>query len=100
MRVVALGRKKFLFVGHEQAGQNLANLYSLVATCMANGKDPLAVPSFVRRVLASDSRELENVAGAPGSGGRLESDRQLARLYPRKRVHRWSMKKMASSNSE
>lgn len=30
------------FVGHEQAGQNLADLYSLVATCIANGKDPLA----------------------------------------------------------
>ncbi|MEO8213837.1 MAG: IS66 family transposase [Myxococcales bacterium] len=42
LRVVALGRKNFLFVGHEQAGQNLADLYSLVATCMANGKDPLA----------------------------------------------------------
>ncbi len=35
-------RKNFLFVGHEQAGQNLAGLYSLVATCMANDKDPLA----------------------------------------------------------
>jgi transposase len=42
LRVIALGRKNFLFVGHEQAGQNLADLYSLVATCMANGKDPLA----------------------------------------------------------
>ena len=42
LRVVALGRKNFLFVGHEQAGQNLAGLYSLVATCMANDKDPLA----------------------------------------------------------
>lgn len=39
LRVVALGRKNFLFVGHEQAGQNLADLYSLVATCLANGKD-------------------------------------------------------------
>jgi transposase len=42
LRVVALGRKNFLFVGHEEAGQNLADLNSLVATCMANGKDPLA----------------------------------------------------------
>ena len=42
LRVVALGRKNFLFVGHEQAGQNLAGLYSLVATCVANDKDPLA----------------------------------------------------------
>ena len=42
LRVVALGRKNFLFVGNEQAGQNLADLYSLVATCSANDKDPLA----------------------------------------------------------
>ena len=42
LRVVALGRKNFLFVGHEDAGQNTAGLYSLVSTCMANGKDPLA----------------------------------------------------------
>jgi len=42
LRVVALGRKNFLFVGHEQDGQNLADLYSRVATCTAHGKDPLA----------------------------------------------------------
>jgi transposase len=27
-------------VGHEQAGKNLAGLYSLVATCEANGLHP------------------------------------------------------------
>jgi transposase len=42
LRVAALGRKNFLFVGHEDAGQNLANLYSLVATCEANGVEPVA----------------------------------------------------------
>lgn len=42
LRVAALGRKNFLFVGHEEAGQNLANLYSLVATCEANGVEPTA----------------------------------------------------------
>jgi transposase len=42
LRVVALGRKNFLFVGHEDAGHNLAALYTLVATCEANGVDPLA----------------------------------------------------------
>jgi len=31
--VAALGRKDFLFVGHDKAGENLAGLYSLVATC-------------------------------------------------------------------
>lgn len=40
LRAAALGRKNFLFVGHEEAGQNLAGLYSLVATCEANGINP------------------------------------------------------------
>jgi len=42
LRVVALGRRNFLFVGHEDAGENIAGLYSLVATCEANGINPLA----------------------------------------------------------
>ena len=42
LRVVALGRKNFLHVGDEGAGANIAGLYSLVATCAANGKNPLA----------------------------------------------------------
>jgi transposase len=42
LRVVALGRKNFLFVGHDEAGSRLAGLYSLVATCQANGVNPEA----------------------------------------------------------
>lgn len=42
LRVAALGRKNFLFVGHEEAGANLANIYSLVATCEANHVEPTA----------------------------------------------------------
>jgi transposase len=42
LRVVALGRKNFLFVGHAEAGQNTAMLYSLVASCEANGVNPEA----------------------------------------------------------
>lgn len=42
LRIVALGRKNFLFVGHEDAGENIAGLYSLVATCKAYGKNPVA----------------------------------------------------------
>ena len=41
LRVVALGRKNYLFVGNEDAGNNVAGLYSLVATCEANGVNPL-----------------------------------------------------------
>jgi transposase len=46
-RVVALGRKNFLHVGDEDAGANIAGLYSLVATCAANAKNPLAYLSDV-----------------------------------------------------
>jgi transposase len=48
LRVVALGRKNFLFVGHEDAGDNIAGLYSLVATCEANGVNPI---EYLRDVL-------------------------------------------------
>jgi transposase len=41
-RGLALGRKNFLFVGHEEAGDNIAGLYSLTATCEANGVEPIA----------------------------------------------------------
>jgi transposase len=48
LRVVALGRKNFLFVGNEDAGDNIAGLYSLVATCEANGVNPI---EYLRDVL-------------------------------------------------
>jgi transposase len=40
LRAAALGRKNYLRVGHDEAGENLAGLYSLVATCEANGVNP------------------------------------------------------------
>ncbi|WNG33086.1 IS66 family transposase [Archangium violaceum] len=40
LRKAAVGRKNFLFVGHEAAGENLAGLYALVATCEVNGINP------------------------------------------------------------
>jgi transposase len=41
LRVAALGRKNFLFVGSDEAGENLAGLYSLIATCEACGVNPV-----------------------------------------------------------
>lgn len=40
LRLIALGRKNFLFVGHDQAGRNLATLQTLVSTCLANNVNP------------------------------------------------------------
>jgi transposase len=62
LRASALGRKNLLFVGTDEAGENLAGLYSLIATCEANGANPVAYPADVlRRVqthLASRIEEL------------------------------------------
>jgi transposase len=41
LRRVALGRKNFLFVGSENAGHDLAVLYTLAATCEKHGVNPI-----------------------------------------------------------
>jgi transposase len=40
LRIIALGRKNFLFVGHDEAGEHLAMLQSLVATCEMHQINP------------------------------------------------------------
>jgi len=40
LRIVALGRKNFLFAGSDMAAEHLAVLQSLVSTCEANGVNP------------------------------------------------------------
>jgi len=40
LRIIALGRKNYLFVGHEQAGRNSAMLASLLATCVLHEVNP------------------------------------------------------------
>ena len=41
LRRVALGRKNYLFVGHEEAGENMAGLFSVVASCVQNNVNPI-----------------------------------------------------------
>ncbi len=40
LRIVALGRKNYLFAGSDQAAKNLAGLYSLVASCELHNINP------------------------------------------------------------
>jgi transposase len=62
LRVVALGRKNFLFVGHEDAGDNLAALYTVVATCQANDVDPLAyLTDVLTRLDATPASRLDEL---------------------------------------
>jgi transposase len=62
LRIVALGRKNFLFVGNEDAGDNIAGLYSLVATCEAHGKNPLAyLTDVLGRLGSHPNRRLDEL---------------------------------------
>lgn len=40
IRIVALGRKNWLFAGNAKGGQNAAVIYSLISTCLRNGINP------------------------------------------------------------
>jgi len=48
IRPSALGKKNWLFIGHPDAGQRSAIIYSLVVSCQRHGKDPMA---YLRDVL-------------------------------------------------
>jgi transposase len=48
IRPSCLGKKNWLFIGHPDAGQRSAIIYSLVVSCQRHGKDPLA---YLREVL-------------------------------------------------
>jgi len=48
IRPSAIGKKNWLFIGHPDAGQRSAIIYSLLVSCQRHGKDPLA---YLRDVL-------------------------------------------------
>jgi transposase len=49
LRVVALGRKNFLFAGSDGGGESAAVIYSLLGTAKLNGIDP---EGYLRDVLS------------------------------------------------
>jgi transposase len=62
LRTAAVGRKNFLFVGHDEAGRNLAGLYSLVATCVANEVNPEAyLADVLTRVQSHPNSRLDEL---------------------------------------
>lgn len=48
IRPSAIGKKNWLFIGHRDAGQRSAIIYSIVVSCQRHGADPLA---YLRDVL-------------------------------------------------
>jgi transposase len=62
LRVVALGRKNFLFVGHKRAGENLAILYTLVGSCELNGINPYDyLVDVLQRVATHPAAQIEDL---------------------------------------
>lgn len=58
LRVIALGRKNFLFFGHPRAGRLFAGLYSLVGSCIANNVEPTTyLTDVLLRVRDADTDE-------------------------------------------
>lgn len=69
MKLIAIGRKNYLFAGSQSGGRTAAILYSFTSTCARNGVDPFA---YLKDVLA-------RLASGP------LTDQQLEALLP----HRW-----------
>lgn len=62
LRRVALGRKNFLFVGDEETGQNLASLYSIVATCVHNEVNPVDyITDVLERIGDHPQRDIDEL---------------------------------------
>ena len=53
LRRVALGRKNYLFVGDEDAGENIAGLFSVVASCVQNKVNPVTYITDVLERIAT-----------------------------------------------
>ena len=66
IRPSAIGKKNWLFIGHPDAGQRSAIIYSIVVSCQRHGKDPNA---YLRDVLSrlprmSNQDDLEQLTPA------------------------------------
>lgn len=59
IRPIALGRKNYLFAGSHQAAQRIAMIYTLMASCKANGIDPLKWLTYVLEELPN--RKVNNI---------------------------------------
>jgi transposase len=61
-RAIAIGRKNYLFVHSEEAGKALALLYSLTASCVRSGVNPLAyLEDVLERIDGSKVSELRSL---------------------------------------
>jgi len=61
IRLIAIGRKNYMFIGSHEAAQRAARLYTLVSTARAHGVDPFA---YIRDILTRlPAAKTSDVAG-------------------------------------
>jgi len=79
LRIVAVGRKNWVFAGSDAGGRRAATLYSLTATCRNIGVDPLPTCATScrgsRRIRCGASRSSRREAGALSSSPRILPER-------------------------
>ena len=56
IRPSCIGKKNWLFIGHPDAGQRSAILYSLIVSCERHGKGPSGVPEGHPHPVAPDDQ--------------------------------------------
>lgn len=62
LRIIALGRKNYLFAGNDESAENLAGLYSLVASCELHNINPESyLKDILIRVLTHPHKELDDL---------------------------------------
>ena len=67
IRPIALGRKNWMFVGAERAGQRAAAIMGLLATAKANGLDPHAwLTDVLTRLPTTLDRDIHTLLPLPG----------------------------------
>jgi transposase len=79
LRIIALGRKNFLFVGDDEAGENLAVLQTIVATCQASDVNPETyIADVLLRVADTPASEIDSLL--PANWKPAAQDIALARV--------------------
>ena len=79
IRPVALGRKNWLFIGHQDAGEKAAILYSLLGSCKSHGVDPADyLRDTLNRMLNDKVRDKEYYARLTPQAYKIRQDQDAA----------------------
>jgi transposase len=79
LRMVAIGRKNWMFAGSETGAERAAILYSLVASCKLNGLDPFAYfRDVLERVTTYPSDKIDDLLPSNWKKPELSADKNVA----------------------